>query len=139
MTDLRDAERLTGSIKERAAELNAEINSGDVDFRRMVALADQIAETADLLASTFRAIDDVLRGLGAQPRSGEEAEQSKASLLEALSPRLARDEETLAEEDDGLTRQELYERAKRAGIPGRSRMSKEQLADALRSRGATTS
>jgi iron-sulfur cluster repair protein YtfE (RIC family) len=33
---------------------------------------------------------------------------------------------------DGLTRDELYERAKEADVPGRSSMTKEQLADALR-------
>src|SRR5215203_2820903 len=32
---------------------------------------------------------------------------------------------------EGNTRQELYERAKRAGVRGRSRMSKAELADAL--------
>ncbi len=31
----------------------------------------------------------------------------------------------------GNTRDELYERAKRAGVKGRSKMTKEQLADAL--------
>jgi hypothetical protein len=31
-----------------------------------------------------------------------------------------------------LTRDELYERAKEADVPGRSSMTKEQLADALR-------
>ena len=31
----------------------------------------------------------------------------------------------------GSSKQELYERARRAGVPGRSKMTKEQLADAL--------
>ncbi len=31
----------------------------------------------------------------------------------------------------GSTKRELYERAKRAGVSGRSRMTKEQLADAI--------
>ena len=35
----------------------------------------------------------------------------------------------------GNTKRELYERAKRAGVPGRSRMSKEELAEALARRG----
>jgi hypothetical protein len=139
MADLRAAERLTGTIKERAAELRTEISSGDVDFRRIVTLADDIAETADLLASTFGAIDDVLQELGERPATGREPEQSEASLLDALSPQRAREEAAAVEEDNGLTRQELYERAKRAGIPGRSRMSKEQLEAALHSRGGTTS
>jgi hypothetical protein len=33
---------------------------------------------------------------------------------------------------DGLTRDELYARAQAAGIPGRSKMNKAQLRDALR-------
>ena len=33
---------------------------------------------------------------------------------------------------DDLSREELYERAKDADIPGRSQMSKEELVDALR-------
>ena len=32
---------------------------------------------------------------------------------------------------NGSTRQELYERARRAGVSGRSKMNKEQLADAI--------
>ena len=35
----------------------------------------------------------------------------------------------------GNPKQELYERAKKAGVPGRSRMSKEELARALSRRG----
>ena len=33
----------------------------------------------------------------------------------------------------GLTKEELYRRAQKADIPGRSEMSKQQLVDALRS------
>ncbi len=36
---------------------------------------------------------------------------------------------------EGNTKQELYERAKRTGVEGRSRMSKEDLAEALARRG----
>jgi cation transport regulator ChaB len=36
---------------------------------------------------------------------------------------------------EGNSKQELYERAKRAGIEGRSQMSKEELAEALARRG----
>jgi cation transport regulator ChaB len=36
----------------------------------------------------------------------------------------------------GNTKQELYERARKAGVPGRSRMSKEELARALSRRDA---
>jgi cation transport regulator ChaB len=37
---------------------------------------------------------------------------------------------------EGNTKQELYERAQKAGIPGRSQMSKSELADALARRQA---
>jgi hypothetical protein len=33
---------------------------------------------------------------------------------------------------DDMTRDELYQRAKKVGIPGRSSMTKDQLVDALR-------
>ena len=36
---------------------------------------------------------------------------------------------------EGNTKQELYERAKRAGVDGRSRMSKSELADAIARKG----
>ena len=36
---------------------------------------------------------------------------------------------------EGNSKRELYERAKRAGVEGRSNMSKEELADALAKRG----
>ena len=38
---------------------------------------------------------------------------------------------TRARRRDGHTRQELYARAQRKGVPGRSRMTKQQLANAL--------
>ena len=42
------------------------------------------------------------------------------------------------DELDALTRAELYERARAAGISGRSEMTKEQLIDAIRLRDSET-
>jgi hypothetical protein len=36
---------------------------------------------------------------------------------------------------EGNSKQELYERARKAGVKGRSRMSKEELAEALARKG----
>jgi cation transport regulator ChaB len=51
-------------------------------------------------------------------RSGEEARAGSARTFRGV-------------DYEGSTRQELYERAKRLGVSGRSRMSKAELADAI--------
>jgi DNA end-binding protein Ku len=82
-------------------------------------------------------IDAKRKGKEIHVAAAEEPEEP-VDLLEALrasiearkGPRLSRDGE--GEPLSGLSREELYERAKAAEIPGRSQMSKEELADALR-------
>jgi DNA end-binding protein Ku len=81
---------------------------------------------------------------GQTVKAPKEAGQPAAApdLMAALERSLARargaDNGSSATGDDGssmdldeLDRGELYERAKRAGVPGRSKMSKEELAEAL--------
>lgn len=57
--------------------------------------------------------------------------------LQQLGERMqARHEELMNEaETDGMTREDLYERAKELDVDGRSQMSKRQLANAVRSAG----
>ncbi|WP_236050889.1 hemerythrin domain-containing protein [Nonomuraea cypriaca] len=55
---------------------------------------------------------------------GQAFKQRRAEELKALGPP--------GGSHDGPSKAELYERAQRADIPGRSHMGKEELADALR-------
>jgi DNA end-binding protein Ku len=58
----------------------------------------------------------------------EAPERTLANVERGRSPRDAGDD---GAELDDLSRAELYERAQNAGIPGRSKMSREELAEAL--------
>jgi DNA end-binding protein Ku len=46
-------------------------------------------------------------------------------------PRFTREQRAAGDDLEDLSREELYERAKKADVPGRSKMSKEELAEAL--------
>lgn len=67
-----------------------------------------------------------------------EKDEKGPSDERAASPRARQDEgETLGGVDmKGSTKAELYERAKKAGISGRSKMSKKELARAIADQGA---
>lgn len=64
--------------------------------------------------------------------AGASNRQSPAEQRRTRRRTAAREAEA-AGSGDGRTRQELYEEAKRRGIPGRSKMSKAQLESALHS------
>jgi hypothetical protein len=136
MANLSDVEQVTRRLAQLASELRAEITERDGDFGRMVALADEIGESADQVAATLARIDDVLARRLAEHRPGEaDEEETQGDLTEALSPRHRSGERTTEEGNEELTREELYARARAAGIPGRSKMSRDELIEALRSGG----
>jgi hypothetical protein len=56
---------------------------------------------------------------------------ARVARVRRLLPRPGRSDEL-----ETLTKEELYERARAAGISGRSEMTKEQLIDALRRSGS---
>jgi len=67
MATLKDAARVTDEIVNLATRLHEELTEGDVEFERMVELADDIGERADALAAAFT---DVGRALAAQVGDG---------------------------------------------------------------------
>ena len=75
MPALADVTAVTGELLESTRELRRDLTSGTADFRTLAFLADAIAERADVLATTFDAIDAALAGLPvAQPVSDPAAE-----------------------------------------------------------------
>jgi hypothetical protein len=137
MANLRDAEQVTRRLAELAGDLRVEAARRDGSFGRMVEIADELGALADAFAATLARIDELLaRGL-AQSRPGDVVEAGpREDLTEALSPRHRGRSGSPWTDEDALTREELYARARAAGIPGRSRMSRDELIDALRARGA---
>jgi hemerythrin superfamily protein len=68
-------------------------------------------------------------------RLGAAFERARLDELAAAGYEEAPNAESGADDLAEVTRDELYERAKKANIPGRSQMNKEQLMEALHTRG----
>jgi hypothetical protein len=77
MATLKDLSSMTSELDRLGGELHAELTQGDIDFQKMVGLADTIGEKADKLAQAFNsmgsALDETLNGGGGE--SGSEDEQ----------------------------------------------------------------
>jgi hypothetical protein len=125
MATLREAAKLTEQLEELAGRLHQELTQGDADFTEMVRLADDLGESADSVASTFAAIDEALTerlpGRPSRDESGGERRRQGRRRQESAGSEAPEEE----------TKEELLERAKEAGIEGRSSMSKEELREAL--------
>ena len=60
MPSLKDLAAVTGRLDQLTTELHAELTQGNVDFRKMVGLADDIGEHIDRLAAAFTTMADAL-------------------------------------------------------------------------------
>jgi methyl-accepting chemotaxis protein len=75
MASLKDTEQLTSKLDDLVGALRSELSNGNVDFQKIVSLADELGEQADGFAETFNNLDETLmQGLdrvksGAKSRS----------------------------------------------------------------------
>jgi hypothetical protein len=60
MASLKDTVNLTSQLTELTNQLHGELTQGDVDFEKMIEIADQISEHADSLASAFTRVNEAL-------------------------------------------------------------------------------
>jgi DNA polymerase III delta prime subunit len=60
MPTLKDLSTMTSELDRLGGELHAELTEGDIDFQRMVKLADTISESADKLAEAFNKMGSAL-------------------------------------------------------------------------------
>jgi hypothetical protein len=60
MATLKEAAELTTELTELTEKLHSELTEGEVDFDRMIELADRISEQADGLASAFSTVNEAL-------------------------------------------------------------------------------
>ena len=86
MASLKDAEQLTSRLEDLVGELRSELN-GDLDFQKVVAVADELSEQADGVAETFNNLNDTLMqglervksgGSGRSRNSGGSNSESKS-------------------------------------------------------------
>jgi hypothetical protein len=135
MATLRDAAQVAQRLEELAARLQSELTDGDVDFTALMRLADEAGESADALASTFAAMDEALMQRlpgGASEDESRGANEGGTGRRQRQSQRQRRQQPVRRSGDDeGETKDELLERAREAGVEGRSAMSKEDLRKAV--------
>jgi hypothetical protein len=60
MASLKDTVNLTSQLTELTNQLHSELTQGDVDFEKMIEIADQISEHADNLAAAFTRVNEAL-------------------------------------------------------------------------------
>jgi hypothetical protein len=114
MASLKDTRQLVQDLTRRAQELEQALE-GDVDFARVSALADEVGAVADKVATTFAEVGDLLaQAVGADGGGGDDS-AARGGGDEPSEP----------------TKEDLLERARELDLPGRSGMSKEELAQAL--------
>jgi hypothetical protein len=106
MASLKDTRRLVQDLTTRARDLEQALED-DVDFSRVSALADEVGAAADKVAETFAEVGQLL----------ERAVTGDGDRNDGGDPE--------------QTKEDLLERAREIDLPGRSRMSKEELAQAL--------
>ena len=92
MASLKDTEQLAERLEDLVGQLRAELGNGEVDFEKLVALADELSEEADGLAETFNSVNETLvqrlqeakSGRGSRSRgSSQKSESSSESKTTA--------------------------------------------------------
>jgi hypothetical protein len=79
MASLKDAEQLTSQLEDLVGELRSELSNGDLDFQKVVSVADELSEKADGVAETFNNLNDTLmQGLD-RAKSGGSGGRSRGS------------------------------------------------------------
>jgi len=60
VASLKDTVTLTSQLTELTNQLHSELTEGEVDFEKMVQIADEISEHADNLAAAFTRVNEAL-------------------------------------------------------------------------------
>jgi hypothetical protein len=71
MASLKDTTKLADQLESLVGDLRSELEEGEVDFEKLVSIADHISETSDGLAETFSNINDALMQRLGQTTGGD--------------------------------------------------------------------
>lgn len=88
MASLKDVQQLSQELEELVSQLNSELQNGEVDFERLVSIADDLSERADGLAETFGSVNDALMQRlqsAKQGSSGGSRQQGSKSAAKAAA------------------------------------------------------
>jgi hypothetical protein len=126
-------ERVTTELHDRVDRLVSAVGDEAVDFAEITRLAEGVGELAGTIEEIYSEIEQMLvRGLQGPPSSeaGDDVPQQERSE-EPQAERRQRPSESNGSNAEEVTKEELLERAREVDVPGRSSMSKEELAKAI--------
>jgi hypothetical protein len=72
MPTLKDVAQMTSALDRLGGELHAELTEGEIDFEKMVRMADSISENADRLAAAFNRMAGALQETLETSRNGDD-------------------------------------------------------------------
>jgi hypothetical protein len=95
MASLKDTEQLTQRLDDLVGQLRSELDNGEVDFEKLVVVADELSEEADGLAETFNSVNETLMkrleeakgGRGSRSRSSGRQSDSASSESKTAAAR----------------------------------------------------
>jgi hypothetical protein len=85
MASLKDTEQLTKRLDDIVDQLRSELGNGEVDFDKLVTLADELSEEADGLAETFNSVNQALMQRLEEAKSGRGNRSSKSTSRQSES------------------------------------------------------
>src|SRR5689334_2468815 len=135
MATLKQAgQAMTEQLRERTDRLASAMEGDAPDFAQIVRLADAVGELADFIGETFSDLEQTLmRRL--QGDSGSDHEQEDPREAAEDEPSGEQQQQRRSEQNgptvEDVTKEQLLERAREVNVPGRSSMSKEELAQAV--------
>jgi hypothetical protein len=89
MASLKDTEQLASRLEDLVGELRSELSNGNVDFEKLVSLADELSEQADGLAETFNNVNEALMQRLEQAKSGGRSSRGGSRSSESKSQETA--------------------------------------------------
>lgn len=84
MPTLKDVSQMTSEVDRLSGELHTELTEGEIDFNKMVELADSVSEHADRLATAFQTMAAAVEASLASPaKNGNNASSASENGSEA--------------------------------------------------------
>jgi len=85
MASLKDTQQFTQKLEDLVGELTSELGNGNVDFEKLVQLADEVSEYADGLAETFNNVNDTLMERLQEAKNGASGGSGRGSKSDSKS------------------------------------------------------
>jgi len=130
---------MTEQLRERTDRLASAMEGGAPDFAQIARLADAVGELADFIGETFSDLEQTLMGRLRGDSASDHEEDTRNSQED--EPRGEQQQRQPGQNGSGVedvTKEELLERAREVNVPGRSSMSKEELAQAVEAEESVT-